>query len=455
MVVASCQPYFEMVPPTGATQQQQEFNSNWYVTKNGSGVKNGSDWNNAISFKEFLTMMSSPNVSLGDCGIHIQEGEYTIEPEKGYLPVTVDILCIRGGYSKDLQYDDLSKCDPALYPTVFTGPEGFIHVTNGNVRFDNITFRGFKQTDSMDEELAGLGSAVIGINGPFTTTAVECRNCIFQDNSSPVAGTASHEGGSCAFIKEGYLKLKNCKFLGNSANSRGGAIRAIGKTSVIFMDNCFFSGNTITGQWGSAVQLSDGVVCANNCTFVDNVGAGCPVNGGGAFFLSSNTIIENRPANGTNDAAFRCESKADRGSTLINNLIINLNPEGSALILNSSGTYKSLGYNVIGTVALGSGCNDPIVTLDYKAESVIDGELDGYCWKWDITQIQENLKGYAVADEVYDAAIGFDPSAYCGISVVGRAFATWVTPNAFAYDCRGNVRGDDGFQPGSYDPNLD
>ena len=314
---------------------------------------------------------------------------------------------------------------------------------------------GFKQTDSMDEELAGLGSAVIGINGPFTTTAVECRNCIFQDNSSPVAGTASHEGGSCAFIKEGYLKLKNCKFLGNSANSRGGAIRAIGKTSVIFMDNCFFSGNTITGQWGSAVQLSDGVVCANNCTFVDNVGAGCPVNGGGAFFLSSNTIIENRPANGTNDAAFRCESKADRGSTLINNLIINLNPEGSALILNSSGTYKSLGYNVIGTVALGSGCNDPIVTLDYKAESVIDGELDGYCWKWDITQIQENLKGYAVADEVYDAAIGFDPSAYCGISVVGRAFATWVTPNAFAYDCRGNVRGDDGFQPGSYDPNLD
>ena len=214
-----------------------------------------------------------------------------------------------------------------------------------------------------------------------------------------------------------------------------------------------------TGCVGSAVQLSEGVVCANNCTMVGNQGKGSTLNGGGAFFLSNNTIIDNSAPNGTSNAAFRCESKTDRGSILINNVLFNENLEGYGLILNSNGTYKSRGSNVVKSISLGNGCTDPSAGEDFLVESVkqmvLTGKVEDNCFVWDIAQVQDNLKSYVMEDDVYNAAVEFDPSAYCSIAVLGRAYATWVTPASFSKDGRGEDRGEDGFQPGSYDPNLD
>lgn len=468
ILLAACQPHFDMVPPGGGAVIEQEFTENWYVTPEGSGVKNGSDWNNSLPFKDFLTLMSNPNSALSEAGIHLSGGEYLVpEKENAYLPISKDILCVRGGYNPELMYDDLSECDPEQWPTVFTGDinedgianEGdgaFVHVTEGNVRFENITFKNFYQGAEMESELSGKGSPVFGINGTYLTTSVECNNCIFEDNVNAVAGTGSHEGGTCAFVTAGYFKARNCIFRNNTATSRGGALRTIGKTAVLYLDACLFTGNKLTtGMFGSVIQNSDGVVCANNCTMIGNEGNGSSLNGGGAFFLSNNTIIDNSAPNGTNNAAFRCESKTDRNTTLINNLIMNENASGYGLLMNASGTLVSRGFNLIKNVSLGDGCTDPTVGEDTVKDIVLIGEMAENCWQWDISQVEEDLKGYAIADEVYDAAVGFNPANYCGISVLGRAYATWVTPNSFAMDARGEVRGDDGFQPGAYDPNLD
>ena len=188
---------------------------------------------------------------------------------------------------------------------------------------------------------------------------------------------------------------------------------------------------------------------------VSNTGKGSTLNGGGAFFLSNSTVIDDSAPDGTNNAAFRCESKQDRNSTMINCIFSNTTSDGYGILMNASGTIVSRGYNLIKSVSLGSGCTDPTVASDLKKDVVLDGSLAEGCWQWDIAQVEEDLKGYAIADEVYDAAVGFNPANYCGISVLGRAYATWVTPNSFAMDARGVVRGDDGFQPGAYDPNLD
>ena len=178
-------------------------------------------------------------------------------------------------------------------------------------------------------------------------------------------------------------------------------------------------------------------------------------NGGGGFFLSSNTIIDDASPNGTNNAAFRCESKQDRKSILINNVFGNTQTDGCGLTLNSSGaTFISRGYNVFKTVTCAEGLSDPSSAEDLKKDMVLSGSVEANCWKWDISQVEADLKGFIGADEIYDAAVSFDPSAYCNIAVLGRAYATWVTPNAFALDGRGEMRGED-FQPGSYDPNLD
>lgn len=470
LVALACQPQFDMVPPGGTTTVVQEFSDNWYVSLNGSGSKSGVDWNNALPFSQFLKMISNPSSNLSSAGIHIQEGTYLVPEKDGFLDISKDILCIRGGYSKTLEFEDQSKCDPVLYPTIFTGDvnnngvadEGdgaFGIVNGGTVRFENIVFSNFYKSAEMNTKTEGKGGAVFGINGPYLTTSVECVKCQFVGNVSGVAGTSGHEGGAACFIHEGYFKARDCVFKDNSGNSRGGAIRASGKQAVLFMDRCFFTGNSIAGDWGSAVQLSEGVVCANNCTMVGNQGKGSTLNGGGAFFLSNNTIIENSAPNGTSNAAFRCESKTDRGSVLINNVLFNENPEGYGLILNSSGTYKSRGSNVVKSISLGSGCTDPSAGEDLLVEKVkqmvLTGKVEDNCFVWDIAQVQADLKSYVTEDEVYTAAVEFDPSAYCSIAVLGRAYATWVTPASFSKDGRGKDRGEDGFQPGSYDPNLD
>ena len=159
---------FIAVPPgTGGGPTQQEFVDNWFVTKDGSGAKTGSSWNNALSFSDFLSMISNTTTGLEDAGIHIQEGTYIVPKGAGkFLTISKDILCIRGGYSKELTYDELEGCDPEAYPTIFTGDvngdgtpdEGdgaFAYLTGGVVRFENITFRNFYKSNSLDKETEG------------------------------------------------------------------------------------------------------------------------------------------------------------------------------------------------------------------------------------------------------------------------------------------------------------
>lgn len=467
LAAAACQPHFDMVPPGDGVVITQEFTENWYVSQEGSGVKNGSDWNNALPFEDFLRLISNPASALSDAGIHIKEGVYLVTEKDKYLNISKDILCIRGGYRADLSYDDVSACDPKLYPTVFTGDVdgngtagdgdgAFAYVTDGSVRFENITFTNFYQSAAMAAEIGGKGSAVFGINGPYLTTSVECNNCIFEGNVNGVSASAQ-DGGPCAFVTQGYFKARNCVFRNNSANSRGGAIRTCDKKGVLYLDRCLFTGNKLTGStWGSAIQCSAGVICANNCTMVGNTGAGSTLNGGGAFFLANTTIIDGSAANGTNNGAFRCESKQECKTTIINSVFSNSDNSGHGICLNgSSSTLISRGFNVLKSVNKSDGVTDPTVKEDLVKDIVLAGELKDNCWVWDIAQVEADLKGYAVADEIYDAAVAFDPSAYCEISVLGRAFATWVSPTSFAIDGRGSSRGDDGLQPGSYDPNLD
>lgn len=465
---AACQPYFEMVPPGSTPAVEREFNEEWYVSKNGSGVKNGGDWNNALPFADFLAMLSNSTTFLDDAGIYIQEGTYLVTEKDKYLSLKKSIKCIRGGYSAELEYDDVSECDPALYPTIFTGDvdgdgltgEGdgaFAYVTDGKIAFENITFRNFYQGSVQDGELEGKGSAVFGINGPYLTTSVDCRNCIFENNVNGVAGTSSHEGGPCAFVSQGYFRASGCVFRNNSGNSRGGAIRTNAEQAVLFLNRCLFTGNKLTGgSFGSAIQCSGGVVCANNCTMVGNVGSGATLNGGGAFYLSNNTIIDNTAPDGTNNAAFRCESKDNRKSRMINNVFSNADASGYGLLMNSGATAISDGFNVFKSIYLGSSSpTDPHVGTDLVKDVVLTGALDGNVWKWDLSQIEADLKGYANGDDVYNSAVKFDPSSYCGISGMGRAFISWASAIELYVDGRGEQRGDDAFQPGSYDPNLD
>lgn len=438
---AACQPQYDMVPPEKFVPKHQEFEENWYVSQDGLGAMDGSDWDNALPFDKLLEALTSEASSFANAGIHLQEGTYTIPTgDETAIQLACNVLCLRGGYSKDLEADDLEDCDASKYPTVFTGESGFANVSGVSVIFENIKFSGFK-------------ASVFSINGEHSTTSVECRNCIFDNNTSPVTanGTA---GGSCAYIFQGYFKARNCMFTGNSSVSRGGAIRTNSKTAVTFLDGCYFRGNKIEKEWGSAIQCSAGVICANNCTMTGNTGKGSTLNGGGAFFIANCTVIDDMEPNGTNNAAFRCESKTEASTTLINNIFSSSKDGGYGLILNSKGILTSKGFNVFKNIYLGDGSVDPSIATDLKKNMVLTGQADDEtaCWIWDFNQIADSFSEFAVLDDIYDAAMVFDPSTYCEISVLGRSYATWVTPDAFSVDGRGVERNENGFIPGSYEP---
>ncbi|MCR5003570.1 MAG: hypothetical protein K5984_04290 [Bacteroidales bacterium] len=441
--LVACQPQYDMVPPESIVIEEKEFSENWYISNDGAGLKDGSDWSNALPFDELLTMLTSDAASFSEAGIHIKEGTYTIptKDEEDFITLACNVLCIRGGYSESLTGDDLSDCNPQEHPTVMTGEKGFAKVAGITALFENIKFTGFKRS-------------VFNINGDNTTTSIECHNCIFDNNKNEIASN-SEAGGAGAFITQGYFKAKNCVFTNNSAVSRGGAVRINGKSGLVFLDKCFFMNNSIEKTWGSALQVSAGVLCANNCTMVNNTGAGSTLNGGGAFFISNCTVIDDSDANGSNNAAFRCESKTEAQSMIVNSIFTTTSSDGKGIIVNNNSVLTSKGYNVIKSVYLGSGAVDPCISTDLKKDANLIGSADAEqkCWKWDFNQISSNFTEFATSDDIYDAAMAFDPSAYCSVSVVGRNYATWVTPDAFGEDCRGEKRDSDGFVPGAYESN--
>lgn len=82
-------------------------------------------------------------------------------------------------------------------------------------------------------------------------------NCVFTANTNSYRGGAIGRNGS----SEKYTSvIVDSRFIGNSANSGGGAV--VGAT----VTNCVFSGNIATGS-GSAAQY----VKAHGCTFEDNI----------------------------------------------------------------------------------------------------------------------------------------------------------------------------------------
>ena len=466
LLASACQPKFEMVPPGATSRPAKEFSENWYVTREGTGVKNGKDWNNSLSIQMFLSKITAPDATLSNSAFHIKEGVYQITSKDGFKTLTRDVGCIRGGYSASLEYGDLSACDPELYPTVFTGDVNannvaddgdgaFLYLTGGSVRFDNITFRHFYLSNAASAAMAGKGSCVFGVNGFYQSTSLECRNCIFEGNVSAVNSETGREGGSCAFVTQGYFKASNCLFKGNKANSRGGVIRTLGTQAVLFMDRCLMTENQLTGgSFGSAIQCSMGVVCMNNCSLVGNSGYGSTLNGGGAFLVVNSTVIDDANPSDAENAAFRCESSEGANSTIINSVFSSSQSEGRGLILNNA-VLTSKGYNLFKTVDLRGTSADPTKPGDTVKNSVLNGSVQGRTWMWDVNQVLSSLRGFAIVDDVFDAAVAFNPLEYSEIAVMGRSFATWVTAPSFAKDARGSIRGDDRFQPGSYDPNID
>jgi predicted outer membrane repeat protein len=153
------------------------------------------------------------------------------------------------------------------------------------------------------------GSAIRWGSGSYPLTI---RNCVFETNYAPIAGAVD-----CNLSGIGSLSLIGCKFIGNSSEHEGGAMRLRELDNVVIED-CYFYGNTGSSSGGISMRE-----CVNtsisHCTFENNHAVGTSGWGGGIQYKINSTGTVRYCLFIENSATFGGAISADESSPIIEN----------------------------------------------------------------------------------------------------------------------------------------
>lgn len=473
----ACQKYYPMVPPPVKDQYDdldEELGASMpiFVTQHGAGSMSGNSWENAMDLDGLRDLLTN-HVNISRRTICVAEGNYLVSQSAGEgISISKDIYCVKGGFPSNSTGTDVSKCDPDKYATIFSGDVNgnsiadsgdctLFKLTSGHVTFEGCRFCFGYLDASLSQTLKGQIGAGIYINGVPTATSFTAIDCEFKGNKTVAVGSGGGvAGGPCALLQSGYFKARDCRFVNNQSGNdgRGGALRVNNDAGCIFLDRCLLSGNTFTGKFGMAIQMSAGYICMNNTTIVDNPGNCGPLNGGAAFFISNSTIVGD--SNDESDYAFRCESNNGSDSKWINSVFANEKSNGFGININhNSPDIASMGWNVYQGIKYGDNDNrNPTIFTPASSDvlytgGALAGSLSGDAWVYDVDVL--NMSVYANVRNIIDAAMAFKPnkSGYA-MPNLGEEFIDWIGEGGFAVDCRGESRNPDKLQPGSYDAKL-
>jgi len=156
-------------------------------------------------------------------------------------------------------------------------------------------------------------NTALGAGGAIHTVAGSYTNCVFVHNETQAAGGAVHLYNDRSEFR---AVLANCRFVGNTSSSYGGAADAQGSGLLV---NCLFAGNK-SGAGGGLYTWARSLQVAH-CTFVQNraastVGGGMSVDwsAAAATILVRNSILwENTDAAGDGESAQLYDENAPDG----------------------------------------------------------------------------------------------------------------------------------------------
>jgi len=156
-----------------------------------------------------------------------------------------------GGISSHLGDLSLSRC--TIQKNRAADGSGLYHV-NGHLSLAGCTFEGNATLPPGPARGPATRSGAVRINNPSGRQAV-ATNCLFKNN----------RGFSGAAIQGNLTALRGCRFTGNVAYARAGAIDGRG---ALTCENCLFDGNQALES--TAVVRCLGALLFANCTFVEN-----------------------------------------------------------------------------------------------------------------------------------------------------------------------------------------
>lgn len=404
----------------------------YYVTPDGSGDKDGSDWDNALDVSGFKDLLTNA-LDMSEMPIYMSEGEYVASG--GAFTPTKNISHIYGGYSSESTGTDLTK--KAENPTILSGNNAntIFDIMNCNVVFENITFaNGYTASDA-----TGSG---IRVSGSWSNTSVELINCVVRDC---VSGTTGQDGAAIS-LAGGKTKLNNVQILNNQSVNRGAGICLNEATEgdsydlSLFLNNCTFSGNKLTADWNWGVDINArrGYVFMNNCTFFGSETLGNnegPINADAFIVAANTTFIGN-----TNNSWIVRNNNSDGSQVgFVNCLFIN---NGAGMSLSTGDNLDSLskGWNLF------QGIDFDLSNTDTDASSFSFGAINAAAgiYEWDANDY--SINAFATQADVVRAVQN--------TNVYGSEFVSWVGESNFALDQRGENRNPNKMQPGAYDANL-
>ncbi len=247
-----------------------------YVTPDGNG--DGSSWENATSELHYAASVASD----GNTQIWVKTGTYygDYKDDRGAFCIYPKNR-IYGGFSGNETPDfDIDNRDIEANPTILNGENQRRVVyqndhfnTSSNSIWDGFTIQNgnsgsggalylcsnshFYNCTFSDNRADGQGGAVYTISPINESSKNIFENCIFKNNTSSMGGAIFDNMG---------LTLTNCRFIGNEANTKGGAYYVyMGKEPDVA--NCIFANNI--AKHGGAIY-NRGKMTMTNCNIVNN-----------------------------------------------------------------------------------------------------------------------------------------------------------------------------------------
>lgn len=340
------------------------FATDYYVSVEGSGEKNGSSWENAIAFTEMYSNINTKYKN-GDV-FYFQGGTY-------YVPAKVST--VSNGYS----FIGATTGTPTVFSGDVNGDgvatEGdastllFIQLATKNgdpskhFILQNITFTGAYVNQTRTSALRVDNSGWVDV-----------QNCIFDKNISVYSKDNNHGGPAC-LLERSTVNFTDCKFINNESVGRGGAIKLTSDAQTKGYTNllrCLVSGNK-ANTLGSAIFFNHGQeLNIINSVITENV-SGTEGEAGAIFSIGADsnyarqiTLINSTVAGNIGGAQML--GRKDAAIRLANSIMVGDGTAPAIFLQDTPKTFVSNGYNIIGMYSIGTASTSAWMTSDFVSD---------------------------------------------------------------------------------------
>ncbi len=334
--------------------------------------------------------------------------------------------------------------------TGFSSSGGGMYNAYASPTLDKCTFSGNMAT--------GMGTFHSGGGMHNFDSSPTLTNCTFIRNTA--TGTDAFRGGGGMFnTNSSNPMLTNCKFSGNTTNSRGGGMYNFSLSSPI-LANCTFSGNAASSRGGGMYNAAASSPTLANCTFSGNsaeFGGGIRNGTDGSPNLTSCVLWGNADAGGMDESAqldsglpalaYSCiqglDGLAGEGNIGDDPVFVRSPDAGPDEVWGTDDDdYGDLRL-MVGSPAIDAG--DPSVTLE-PGETDFDGHARVLCGRVDMGAYE-----FGIGDFDCNSSVDLDDYASwadCLTGAGGRAYAAGCEAFDFDFDRDVDLIDFAGFQNG-------